>query len=184
MGFTLVEIKKILQQKDFNIFASLKMQESALTEQIQRIQKITKLIRYLISENELQNPVDWKTVIQIIEVLKLNERDNQQWYEKYLTNLEQEKYNRYALTRTHEWLALYEEVKINLHTNPESAAGVELVQKWVALASESYGDQPELINKLWEAYKAGIIPSDLPNDKEVIAYLAKAFEKYQELMCG
>ncbi len=179
MGFSLAEIKKILQQTGFDIFASLKMQEKALTEQAAMIQKIIKLISYLNTQHELQKPVDWDTVIQIIEVLKLNETDSQQWYEKYLTSAEQQQYNRYALTRTHVWQALYDEVKKNLDIDPESEAGMAIVKKWVALAQQSYGDQPMLINKLWEAYKAGIIPSDLPNEKQVIAYLVKAFAKLQ-----
>lgn len=179
MGFSLVEIKKIFQQSEFNIFDSLRLQEKALSEEIIRIQKIATLINYLINQHESHNHVDWKTVIQIIEVLKLKELDSQQWYEKYLTQNEQMQFDRYSYTRSHEWQALYEEVKQNLGSDPESDQGIEIVKKWVALATEAYGDQPNMIKKLWEAFKIGIIPTQLPNDKELITYLTKAFDKLQ-----
>jgi hypothetical protein len=30
-------------------------------------------------------------------------------------------------------------------------------EKWIALADEAYGNQPDLKNKLWKAYQAGMI---------------------------
>lgn len=179
MGFTLQEIKKILQQADFNIFDSLKLLEKNLLEQMTHIQNVTKLINYLILQHELNLPIDWKTVIQIFSVLKFSYADKQTWHESYLTDIERQQYNCYSMTRMNEWKTLFEEVKSNLTSDLANDDG-ELVKKWMDLAYESYGDQPELINKLWEAFKAGIIPSQLPNDKKVIAYITKAFEKLQQ----
>ncbi len=179
MGHTLKEIKTILHQKDFNIFDSLKIQEKALLEQISYIQKINKLINYLIIQHELHQPVDWKIVIKIIEVLKLNNVDHQQWYEKYLNASEQQQYNLQGLAYMDKWQSLFEEVKSNLNSNFTDNRDVEIVKKWISIANESYGNQPELINKLWEAFKAGIIPAQLPNDIKVIAYITRAFEKLQ-----
>lgn len=176
LGFTLKEIKKIITQRDFNFFDSLKRQENAVQEQITHFKKIAKLINYLIVQHELSQPLDWQTVIRIIEVLKFNHTEHQNWCQNYLTDSEQERYHLLGCTRMEKWKALFDEIKNNLEVDPTSKKGIKLVKKVLTLATDSYGDQHGFLNKLWEAFKAGIIPSQLQLDKKVIVYISKGFK--------
>lgn len=175
IGFSLSQIKNLLQNNDFNILDSLIIQSNALTDEENRIKQISYFLNYLINQHKLTHSIDWKSVISIIEIIKSKERDAQEWYEKYLTETELKKFKPYAKTRTEKWKLLFEEIKNNLHIDPESQAGIALAKKWLELADIAYKDSPELKEKLWKAYQAGIIPQgDFPYDKEVISYLSKA----------
>lgn len=175
MGFSLLQIKKYLQDDKFNIFESFKMQAKALAEEVVRIKKVSNLLHYLLNQHELKKVIDWKTVTKIIGILKLKEIDRLQWSEKYLTQTESETFKQFAKKRTQKWIALFNEVKKNINADPDSNIAQRLVKKWHALADAAYGKNPELKTKLWEAYKAGMIPN-LPYDKKVIAFLSKSAE--------
>lgn len=178
MGFSLTEIKKVLMQKDFNFFDSLKIQENALLEKITSLQKITKLINYLINQNELNQSINWESVIQITEILKLSHSDHQQWYKKYLTENEQKVYEHHGLTHVTKWENLLKEAQQNINSGVDDERDIEFIKKLLTVANELYGNPPDLVNKLWEAFKAGVIPGQLPNNKDVITYITKSFEKW------
>jgi hypothetical protein len=78
------------------------------------------------------------------------------------------------------WNDLYHEVEINLNTDPESHTGMQLAKKWLNLVDEVYPRSSPLRKKLWEAYKAGVIPQNsLPYNRGVINYINKATEKFK-----
>lgn len=176
IGYSLMQIKRFLQDNKFDIDSSLKMQAEALAEEEVKINKASNLLHYLINQRKLNKPIDWKVGAKVIGILNLNENDKANWYKKYLDHTESTSYEKFAKTRTHKWLALFNEVKKNLKTNQDSDIAQRLIKKWHKLADAAYGENPELKTKLWEAYKAGLIP-DLPYDKQVITYLSQAAEK-------
>jgi len=176
LGFSLKQIHKIFKDNKFDIYASLKMQGEALAEERARIKKACNLLDYLIHQRESNKVIDWSVGSKIIGILNLNENDKANWYKKYLDNAESTTYEKFAKTRTREWLALFEEIKKNLKSSPDSDVAKNLLKKWHKLADAAYGKTPALKTKLWEAYKAGLIP-DMPYDKKVITYLSKAGEK-------
>ncbi len=160
IGFSLSQIKNLLQKNDLNILDSLIMQAKVLADEENRIKKISYLVNDLIKQNELTQSIDWKSVTSIIEIIQSKGKDTQVCYEKYLTTIELKRFKQYAKTRTQEWQLLFEEVKSNIHVDPESQAGIDLAKKWLKLADVAYKDFPELKEKLWKAYQVGVIPQD------------------------
>lgn len=182
LGFTLSKIRPIVQADHQNMFNLIKLQASSIAEEAARIDKVSKFFNYLINQYDQHQSIDWKTVANIIEVLNQKDSDTHKWYERYLSSDELPQFQKYAKTRTSKWLTLFEEVRSNLDTDPCGDVGLELVQKWIALADDAYGDHPQLRKKLWEAYQAGMIPNDFfPFDKDVIAYLSQAFDRFVEV---
>ena len=180
LGFSLSQIKKLLQQDKFNILESLKMQANALAEEAIKLQKVAKFYNFIINQYNCDNSIDWQTVAKIIEVLNHKEIDAHQWYQNYLNNVEVETFKKFANTRTEKWKALLSEVKENIEANPEGEIGAQVVKKWLALADEAYGNQPELKDKLWQGFQAGIIPNSFfPYDQNVVNFLTKAFNKFK-----
>lgn len=188
MGFSLKEIQKLLHGSTFSIHESLKMQASALQKEATRIVSISKLLNHLVDNIHHQEEIDWDKVFKIIETLQLNETDRQKWYEKYLTPVDLEEmhalFSHYSdefwVDYHKRWADLFGEVKQHLHTDPESEIGLAFAKKWMALVDEVYAGKPELSQKLWNGYKAGIIPENqLPFDEQVIAYISKAYKKFR-----
>jgi len=177
LGLTLSQIKKILCVDQFEILNHLKMQANAIAEEAMRIEKISKLFNYLISQHSDHHEIEWKAVVKIIEVFQQKDVDTKQWYEKYLSDVELAQFEKYKKKRIAKWLGLFEEIKANLNADPESDIGLALVNKWIVLADEAYGKHPELRAKLWEIYRVGAIPeSFFPYDKDVVLFLARAFQ--------
>lgn len=178
IGFSLSQIKCLLQENNFNILESLKIQLNYLTEERNRIEKISNFLNYFIDQHTSNKPIDWKTIVKIIQLINLKGIDAREWYKKYLTQFETHQFEKFAKKRTKKWQKLVEEIKDNIHSNPESELGASLAGKWLALANEAYEHHPELRNKLWQAYKAGGIPQNFfPYEKDVITYLMKAIKK-------
>ena len=178
LGFTLGQIKKIIYDKNVDILQSLKMQKKALEDEAERIKKATHFFNYFIDTYEESKEFDWENIQNIMTVFKQKQKDINHFFQKYLTQIELETFDKAAKTRTEKWQALVQEVRDKLNENASAEPEVAIVRKWVALADETYGDQPELKTKLWKAYQAGAIPNSFfPYDKEVVAYLAKAFRK-------
>lgn len=190
MGFSLVKIQKLLQEPTFNMSESLKEQASILAEQVLQIEKASKLTRYLSDRISLKQSIDWEILIKIIETFQSNEVNRHKWYEKFLIKEElcelQKIFEHYTddfWEDYHQrWHQMFDEVKKHLHTDPGSGIGIYLAQKWLKLVDEIYAGKPKLREKLWEGYKAGIIPQDqLSYDEEIVTYITQAINKLKTL---
>lgn len=189
MGLSLEEIKPIvLNNTDFK--SSLSKQAKVIEDQAEKLTHVATLMKNLDNQLELKNPVDWKTVPKIMDVIQTKEANTKGWYENYLTKEELAEDAKVAESRSPEywaaytkrWEVMFKEVEDNLHSDPESDIGMELARKWLGLVEEVYPQPSNLRSKLWEAYKSGIIPEDrMPYNQEVIVYITKATKKYKIL---
>jgi len=186
MGFSLKKIKSLLSDSTFNIHASLKAQAELIRKEASRIEAVSKLLNHLVGDLNEKDKIEWNELIKIIQILQLNESDRQKWYEKYLNQVELNEMNQLFSGYTDEfwadyhkrWDALFDEVRQNLNSDPESDVGLLLAKKWMNLVNEVYAGKPELSKKLWEGYKAGVIPENqLHHDHTIISYITKACDK-------
>lgn len=181
VGLSLNQIKTLLEDKNYNLLDSLKMQLNALSEEQVRIEKISNFLNYFIKQKELKQTIDWSSITKIIEIISLKQADTEAWYKKYFTSKELPHFELFAKKRTAEWMDLFNLTKNNLHTDPKSDFGQDLANQWLKLTEEIYGHIPEVKNKLWIAYKAGMIPHDyFPYDKAVIQYLENANDLFKQ----
>lgn len=190
MSFSLTNIQGLLQNPNFNLHESLKIQAEVLTEEAAKISKISKLLCYLMDQIKVRETIDWEIVIKIIEALQLTESERQKWYEKYLSTDELYEFEKFCGHRTDEywndyhkrWKLMFDEVKENLQTDPEGDIGIYLAKKWLSLVDEVHSDKVHLRSKLWEGYKAGVIPQEqLPYDKGIIDYISHAVNKLNKI---
>jgi len=180
VGLTLKQIQHLLNDKNFNITDSLKMQLNALLEESKRIEKISHFLNYLINQHNHLQDIDWNSVVNIIEVINLKSSDAKLWYDKYFTQEELPHFHMFAKKRTDDWMHLFNLTKDNIHTNPKSHFGRDLADQWINLIEEIYGHIPKIKKKLWNAYKANMIPHDyFPYDQEVITYLEEADDRFK-----
>jgi DNA-binding transcriptional MerR regulator len=186
MGFSLTSIQKLLQEPNFKISESLKIQAEIMSNEALRIIKISKLLNYLVDQFSVTEATNWEVITKIIETLQLSEADRNTWYKKFLTHEELHEFDQLCGHRTEEywrdyherWNIMFAEVKDNINSDPESYIGIQLAKKWLSLVEEIHPKQSDLSKKLWEGYKAGVIPQDqLVHDQDIIAYITQAVNK-------
>jgi DNA-binding transcriptional MerR regulator len=187
LGFTLEQIIQIIGAPNMDLKKSLKIQLNMMNEKSSRILKAVNLLQNLVNQLDVDDSVDWETVIKIIEVMQMNETNNQVWLEKYLTQSElsefEEMTKRYSddfwNMYNRKWAELYKEVEENLQTDPESETGMMLAKKWLDLVDQIYPRNSKVRKKLWEACKAEVYPQEYMPKPEIIRYIAKATEKFK-----
>ncbi len=186
MGFSLEKIMNIVSNPLYSNKDSLRAQTKMIKDETIRLQKVEKLLQSLVTQLDIDDTIDWTTVTRIIEVMQMGEINKESWYEKYLSIVELKEFQElrvrfsddYWELYNRRWEALYVEVESNLHTSPESETAMKLAKKWLDLVDEVYPRHSTLRKKMWEAYKAGIIPQNsLPHKQEVINYISVATEK-------
>ena len=154
-----------------------------LSSEAEKMNKASRLIQYRLSELQTSNKVEWKTVTNIIEVIKMNKSEQNQWEKKFLTADELSEFEVLKASRTNtewdhyhqRWLRMLEEIKNNLQHEPASQIGQALAKEWISFVEEIYGNHPKLRTKLWEGMKAEALPKeDFPYNQEIVAYITKA----------
>lgn len=180
IGFSLDEIKGIFSKNNFNIYAALQSQHKTLAEQITKIKKISQLINYMTVQYDARQPIDWTNVIEIMHLLKNNIAETKNWYKNFLSQSEQQQYDLHGLKNFSKWKAILMEFQDNSHDDPTSDKSKKLMEKLLNMAYQYYGDKPDFIFKLWEAFKAGIIPKQLVIKEELISYIEKTFVAYKQ----
>lgn len=71
-GFSLGDIKNIIQQADFDVLESLRQQTQALMKQAQNIHEAAKLLNYIANQVEANQTINWKSTAKIINILEMN----------------------------------------------------------------------------------------------------------------
>jgi hypothetical protein len=65
------------------------------------------------------------------------------------------------------------------NTKPESKQAQAFAQQWLEHVYTLYGDHPEIINKMGNAYRTGTIPKELmPHNKATIDFVMSAIQIY------
>lgn len=84
LGFSLSTIKKIIENPNFDVMASIGIQARELTDKAARINEAASLLTYISSQIDMHQPVNWKSTAKIIEILELNTM-NDHVLQKYQT---------------------------------------------------------------------------------------------------
>jgi len=183
MGFSLTQIRELLDRKGYEAVRSLKVQAGAVKDEIARLKEAARAIDRVIASLEGQGRINRKKLIQIMEVIQMGEDVKKAWHEKFYTEAElkefQEvgkKYSPEAMAEyQRRWAGLIEEVKKNLEADPAGEVAQSLAKRWADLFNEAYGDHPQLRARISEAYKSGAMPAERrPFGPEVMDFIKKA----------
>jgi 7-cyano-7-deazaguanine reductase len=184
MGFNLKQIKVVISNKKFDIEKSLQYQGEVLATEADRLNKASRLIKQAHRMLEEDGKIDWQSITKIIEVLKMTDQNKANWVKDYFNEAELKEFeelgNKYSPEQMQEygkkWEAMFNEVKQNLPLNPASEKAQILLQKWLALVDEVYGNVPAIRKKMWDAFKTGMVPKDnMPYyDQSVVDFIDEA----------
>jgi len=85
LGFSLSTIKEILDNPCFDVATSMGIQARELGEKASKLYEAASLLKYIASQLEMNQPVNWQSTVKIIEILELTKMSNSV-LEKYQSN--------------------------------------------------------------------------------------------------
>jgi DNA-binding transcriptional MerR regulator len=168
MGFSLDEIRRLLDSKGYEAVKSLKVQAEAVKDEIARLREASRAIEQVLARLEKDGRIHKEKLIKIMEVIQMGEDVKKGWHEKFFSEADLKEFAEIGKNYTPEamaayqnrWAALITEVKANLGLDPASEKAQDLGRRWTALLDEGYGGHPELKAKIGKAYSAGAIPKE------------------------
>jgi len=168
MGFSLGQIRELLDSKGYEAVKSLKVQAGAVKDEIARLRQASRAIDQVLRLLETKGRINRQKLIKIMEVIQMGEDVKKTWHEKFYTEVELKEFAEVGKKYTPEmakayerrWAELIAEVKKNLKADPASETAQSLAKRWKDLLNEAYGDRPELKARIGEAYTAGAVPDD------------------------
>jgi len=168
MGFSLGEIRRLLDSKGYEAVKTLKVQAGAVRDEIARLREASRAIDQVLARLEKDGRIHKQKLIKIMEVIQMGEDVKKGWHEKFFTEAELKEFQEVGKKYTPEmmtayqnrWTALIEEVKAAIGLDPASEKAQDLGRRWTALLDEVYGGQPALKAQIAKAYNAGAIPKE------------------------
>lgn len=168
MGFSLDEIRRLLDSKGYEAVRSLRVQAEAVKDEIARLREASRAIEQVLARLEKDGRIHREKLIKIMEVIQMGEDVKKGWHEKFFSeeDLKQfaeigKNYSPEAMTAyQNRWTALIEEVKRAIGLDPASEKAQDLGRRWSALLNEAYGGHPQLKAKISQAFNAGAVPKE------------------------
>lgn len=168
MGFSLDEIRRLLDSKGYEAVRSLRVQAEAVKDEIARLREASRAIEQVLARLEKDGRIHREKLIKIMEVIQMGEDVKKGWHEKFFSeeDLKQfaeigKNYPPEAMTAyQNRWTALIEEVKRAIGLDPASEKAQDLGRRWSALLNEAYGGHPQLKAKISQAFNAGAVPKE------------------------
>ena len=168
MGFSLDEIKRLLDSKGYQAVRSLKVQAEAVRDEIARLREASRAIDQVLARLERDGRIHKEKLIKIMEVIQMGEDVKKGWQEKFFTEAEMKEFAEIGKKYTPEdmaayqsrWAALIAEVKADLELDPAGDKAQDIGRRWQALLDEAYGGHPALKSRIGQAYSTGAIDKD------------------------
>jgi DNA-binding transcriptional MerR regulator len=182
IGFSLKEIKDLLDRKAFDLATALRLQREVIEEKRRRlglaVEAIEKVERALAERKE----PDWESFTNIIEVI--NMQNDWEWVKKYYTEDQlQELASRWSPEiqekAQRDWATLIANVNaaISEGVDPASDRAQALAARWSALIEAFTGGNPGILENLKRLYAdqdnwpAG---AEVPFSNDVVNFLTQA----------
>ncbi len=187
-GFTLSQIKAIME-KQFTNIDYLHAQAALLLNEISRLQAAHRMLEVLISDIKNTGSVKWNTVMEIIEMYHMKKELRQSWTGmvytdeevKQFTELSQKysgkKIDDYQKEHHDRWQELISRVENNLDQDPTGPFGQQLAKDLKTLLDEVYGENKELKEAIWNAFKSE--QTDSPFSKKAMEWIDKAHKSLE-----
>jgi DNA-binding transcriptional MerR regulator len=142
LGFSLKEVKVLLEGEAIDLPAALRLQGRAIEAKIAQLERALHAIHAAEDTVAGGHPATTCILKRIIEVIDV-EADIDAM-KKYYSDAQWERYRRYYVNGpAPEWRALYRDVLAVVDDDPGSPRAQALADRWLALSIRSYSGDPE-----------------------------------------
>jgi len=187
IGFSLNEIKELLNRGPIDLKTTLRQQREAITEKRQRLDLAIQAIQraeYVVGTSKEHG---WETFVKIIEVI--NMQSNMDWTNKYYSDEAQAEIAQRAATiprdvieqSQRDWATLIKEVEAAAAAgeDPASEKSQALAARWSELIKGFTGGNPEIqkgLNKMYADRNNWPASMPRPFDDAVQAFIVEAMK--------
>jgi MerR family transcriptional regulator, thiopeptide resistance regulator len=160
IGFSLAQIKEILEEREFNLSETLQLQRKIIESQRNRLNLALEAISRAEKQFQSDGTTDWESFTKIIEVINMEQ--NTEWTKRYYSESAQKKIeelkNRWSPELQErvdkDWKELFLEVKSAIAdgVKPSDEKAQILASRWNALLNEFTGGDAEVregLNKMY-----------------------------------
>jgi DNA-binding transcriptional MerR regulator len=179
MGFSLEQIKDILENSTSNWQASIQQQIELVKREQERLKRIEQALLNISYSIEFEGEVNWSVIFSTIHLFQKEPEEAFEQYKDYLSEGEMKKImdmNAVNMSETdiQAWLKVINEIKNNLDLDPASEQARRLVENWANQADDMFGHDEQLLGDMWEAlqnFKEGI--AFYPMNEDVIHFIKR-----------
>ncbi|WP_368652603.1 MerR family transcriptional regulator [Ornithinibacillus sp. 4-3] len=181
MGFSLEQIKSILENSMLTWQESIKQQLELVKREQERLQTLEQALLGVSYSIEMEGGINWQIIFSIIQLYQQDPEDALKQYKDYLNNDEMKKIMDMNVKNMSEedirdWMKVISEIKNNLDIDPASKKAQKLVENFENQANKMFGNDEELLENMGEAlrnFKEGI--AFYPINKEVIHFIESVY---------
>lgn len=167
LGFDLRQIRELLHRSDFDVSASLRIQQGAVHDRILELQRIEASLNRLLEHHLASGGWDWKLVMDASATVhrgleqkgtKMNSYYTPEEIRHQAGELAQGARGEEIRALEHQWRQLLRDVHANLDLPPESSDARELAARWDRihdLARPLFQGQEKLWQSLGRAHLDG-----------------------------
>lgn len=191
-GFELSQIKTLLMNH-LGTLEHFSAQTQFLEKKANSLFDASKTLKSIISDVKDDESIPWETIIKLIEVYRMTEQLDHPWVKEIFTSEELKQYAAFeagfkASTLEEKadfeknWSDLIQEMKNNLHLDPQSEKSMHLSEKIMLLINGLYGKKYiHLRTKIFEkGFGEGKGLSEVGLTPELVAWMEKAISAYYE----
>ncbi len=179
-GFSLQEIKRILCS-DLAMLDHFHAQYKLVKNHIASLVSVEQSLEYILNHCQAGSEVNIHAVLHLMKRYTMSQDLKKTWAADIYTEKELDTFAQLKQSYTDQeienyqdaWVELITRVKENLHQDPTSAIAKDLALQWHNLLNRVYGNNPELKNTIYTAYKENKIPNPL-FDSCVFEWIEKA----------
>lgn len=157
IGFPLKQIKELLEQREFDLATTLRLQRQTIEGQRRHLETIIQAIECAERALASNGAHNWEAFRKIIEVI--NMQNNMEWIKKYYTEEQLEELEARGAGGVRErgeqqWAALIKEVEaaVSAGEDPSSEKSQALAARWANLIEAFTGGNPAIEENLKRLY--------------------------------
>lgn len=181
MGFSLEQIKDIMENSASTWQESIQQQLEMVKREQERLQTLEKALLGVSYSIEIEGEINWQIIFSIIQMYQQDPEEALKLYEDYLNNNEMKKIMDANVKNMSEedikkWMKVISDIKNNLDMDPASEKAQQLVENWLNQAENMFENDEELLLDIWDALqnlKEGI--AFYPMNKDVIQFIESVF---------
>jgi DNA-binding transcriptional MerR regulator len=157
IGFSLKQIRELLDRREFDLRATLRLQRTVIEEKLSHLGKVVEAIERAerVMASGASSP--WEAFRKIVEVM--NMQNDMEWVKKYYTEEQLEELAARNQPGVHEraereWAALIKEVEEAMRAgeDPSSEKAQALALRWSNLIEQFTGGNPAIAENLRRLY--------------------------------
>lgn len=186
LNFSLKEIKAILTDPDWDWAEGLRKQLACIREEQKNLRQIERVIQGLTNSYIMEGELKWSVIFELIQLMNQEAGMKQRFRKQYF---DPEEYDLlYKLPRVDrtdpdslEWVALIGQLRRHMDKEASSIDVQCVVRKMMDKVRETFGDEEEFIEKVWDIRKSSDRSREMnfyPLDPEFLDFIEEAVDIY------